>query len=297
MNHTISSLDFCAIAGVSPYDSPLSLFLKKTGKVPKEREETFQMKLGKKMERLHRELLQERGIVVISGDFNLRKHPHYEAFISVPDGFCHYNDGVRVVENKTCLRGKPDEIFFETQLRWEMMVCQCNGLLTILTPDELIVREYDRSEQWEAEAIELANNFLQLLERSEPPSIDNYHPATYQALRLVERIKEEPIVFDSDVEEFFKKIDELTEALKANERMIELLKSHLLARLGEHKEARCNNYKLRVIDYMSKPSITITSVNDDVLKLLNQANVKYKLNEAKRVVRVDILKIEKEDGL
>lgn len=180
--YTISSLDFCAIAGLSPYDSPISLFLKKQGKISREREETFQMKLGKKMEKLHRELLHEKGIVAISGDFNIRKHPQNEAFIAVPDGFCNYHDGVRVIENKTCLHGIIPQQFFETQLRWEMFVCQMNGILTVLTPNDLFVCEYERDKEWEANAEKLATEFLQLLEKNELPSIDNYHPATYGSL-------------------------------------------------------------------------------------------------------------------
>lgn len=291
--YTISSLDFCAIAGLSPYDSPISLFLKKQGKIPREREETFQMKLGKKMEKLHRELLQERGIVAVTGEFNLRKHPKNEAFIAVPDGFCNYKDGMRVLENKTCLHGVIYEKFFETQLRWEMFVCQCDGLLTVLTPNDLYVMEYNRDPEWEREAERMATQFLDLLEKNELPSIENYHPATLEALKKVERPLEEAVELSCVYEHMFKKIEDLNEEIKRNEEAIELLKSQLLASIGEYKEARCGSYKMKVIKYDRKPSITISEVNDVIIETLDNLGTKYKLNEGGSVSRIDIRNINK----
>lgn len=288
--YTISSLDYTAIVGISPYDSPISLFLKKLGKIPKENPETFQMKLGKKMEKLHRELLQERGIVVVSGDFNLKKHPEYPEFISVPDGFCHYNDGLRVVENKTCLHKIYNLNFFETQLRWEMLVCQCNGILSILTPDELIIKEIDRDLEWEKQAIEIAKWFLNLLEKQEMPSMDNYHPATLEALKKLERPYDRVELNEENLK-IFDKIEKIEEHIKELEQEKDFLKSKLLLQMGEHKEGICGNYKLKVIDYISKPSITISEFDNNVVEMLNKSNAKFKINESKKVIRIDIRKL------
>ncbi|MEM4203193.1 MAG: YqaJ viral recombinase family protein [Candidatus Methanomethylicaceae archaeon] len=286
--HTISSLDFCAIAGVSPYDNAVTLYLKKQGKVPKEVHESFHMKLGKKLEKIQRELLHERNIIVVSGDFNLRKHRHHEEFIAVPDGFCNYKDGIRVVENKTCLHGYINMEFFETQLRWEMYVCEMNGLLTILTPNDLYVYEYERSPEWEAKAEALALSFLESLNKNEIPSADKYHPEMFQTLKKVVRTNEDVIELPSHFSEIFNKITEYNEQIKRYEEAVEFLKSQLLIELKDHKEGICDNYRIKVIDYQSKPSITISEVNDDVISLLNQNLIKYKLNESKRIVRIDI---------
>lgn len=293
MNYTISSLDFAAICGLSPYDSPVSLFLKKQGKIPKEVNETFHMKLGKKMEKIHRELLTERGIVSVSGDFNLRKKPGKESFIAVPDGFCNYESETMVIENKTCLHGYINEPFFETQLRWEMYVCEMNGVLTVLTPNDIYITTYYRDEEWEREAESLAQQFIEMLENDIMPDVSNYHKATFEALKQIKREKEEPIIIGSEYEPIFKKIEECEKEIKRNEEAIEMLKSQLLAMMGDHKEGTCGSYNIKMISYEKKPSITVSEVNDEVIKSLNELKVKYKLNEKSIVNRLTIKNLTK----
>jgi len=289
MNYTISSTDICAIMGVSPYDSPVSLFLKKTGKLPAKREETFQMKLGKKLEATMRDLLIERGLVVISGNYDLRRRPERPEFIAVPDGFVNYSDGMRVVEQKAILHYVSHYEFYETQLRWQMMVCECNGLLITLTPNELTVKEIDRDIDKENKMVEVADWFLKLLKNNEMPSVENYHPATLDALKRMKRINE-AISLDDAYENILNDIERKKEEIKKLEEAIEFLNSQILFAMKDATEAECGCYKIKVNKYVKKPSITISEFDDTIVKVLDEKNCKYKLNDASEVARLTINK-------
>ena len=173
--YTISALDYCAIVGISPFDNPLSLFLKKTGKISENKEETYLTKLGKRMKKVHREFLQDEGIFIIFDNPNIRIKKQYPQLISSPDDYANYNGEKVIVEYKTCLHGVINEKFYETQLRWNMFICELNGLLSILTNNQIYNIYYIRDEKWEREALKNALAFLNLLERNEAPNIEVYN--------------------------------------------------------------------------------------------------------------------------
>ncbi len=289
-SYFVSSTDIAAIMGLSPYDSPVSLFLRKKGKIVPKKDESFQMKLGKKLEATMRDLLVEQeGIVVVSGNFDLRRHPERPEFIAVPDGFTNYKGEVCVVEQKAILHYVSHLDFYEVQLRWQMMVCQCNGLLVMLTPNELMVKKFERDISFEKKMIEAADWFLDLLNRDQLPSVDNYHPSTLDALKKMNR-REESVVLADEYNELIKLIDEKKEKIKSLEEEIEVLQSKILCAMNDAIEARCGDYKIKVNKYTKKQSITINDFDDKVLELLKENNCSFKINEPCEIARLIISK-------
>ncbi len=101
-NH-VSSLDMCALMGVSKYDTPISIFLKKKGKYKKNIDDNmFPIKMGRKLEPILLDLTHEYlQTAITSNNFNRRKHPEEPRFISVPDGFTIYKGEPAVIEMKS----------------------------------------------------------------------------------------------------------------------------------------------------------------------------------------------------
>lgn len=289
----ISSLDYCALVGVSPYDTPVSLFLKKLHKTEEQREENFLMKLGKKFEQIHKELIKEYyNLDVVLNGYNIIEHPKYPQFIAVPDGFITENGKEYVIECKTCFHGYINYNFFETQLRWEMLVRQCDGLLSIVTPNDLFLEKYYRNEEWEKEAIEIAMHFIHLLEKGQLPEIDKFHKRTYEAIKNMKREPETFVELPKKYESIIKEIVELSKQKKELEEQIYLLKSQVMANM-ESEYGVCGDYKLRIVSYDRKPSITISDTGNKTLaeisELLKNVGVKFKINDKNlKVTRLNI---------
>ena len=289
--YRIGSLDITAIMGVSPYDTPISLYLKKKGKIPKKIEETFQTKVGKKIEPLLREMAFEiYGISIKGNDFNMRACEDEPRFISVPDGFTLQNGEPIVCELKT--RGYDNQKldFYELQTRWHMMVCKQNGLLVIMTGlHSLDIFELQRDLEIEGEMRQRAYYFLDCLENDRLPEEQFFSPITLEALKKVKPEKE-TIELPPEKEDMFKVYFELSAKLKELEKQVDEAKQAIILSMFNYKKAVCGNYEAVITQVSRKPQL---SVPVDYKEQLEKMNIEFKESAGSEYNQFRIREIKK----
>jgi len=288
-NH-IGSLDMCALMGVSRYDTPISIFLKKKNKYKKNLDDSmFPIKMGRKLEPILLDLTQEYlKINIVSNGFNKRSHPEEPRFISVPDGFGVYKGEPAVIEMKSRATKNDKMDFYEIQTRWHMFVCQYEvGLLGILTGlRSFEIFEFKRNLDIEEEMKKRAYQFLEALEKNEIPDISDYPEIDLEAL------KHSKVELSSEVYEFDENDKSLFEQyfnLKADADKIEAemgkIQAELMKKMYGFNEGRVDNFILTRKEYPAKPKIEVSLEFEEFLK---KENVPYEIKKDKPIVRTRI---------
>lgn len=197
---TISASKIAAIAGVSPFDSPFSLYWKMNGTMVEPQSDA--MRRGHYLEpaiALWFAHQHPEWFVLESGTWT---HPELPWATASPDRTVHqsapgdtvYLSDVRLLEIKSTTQdhewGDPgsDEVppYVAAQVQWQLEVtgldvCHVAVLGSFLEFSEYVI-EYDARRA--GQLVEMAADFLGKLERGEHPPIDG-HDATYQAERAL----------------------------------------------------------------------------------------------------------------
>jgi hypothetical protein len=288
-NH-VSSLDMCALMGVSKYDTPISIFLKKKNKYKKNVDDSmFPIKMGRKLEPILLDLTHEYlQTTITSNKFNWRSHPAEPRFISVPDGFALYKGEPAVVEMKSRASKNDKMDFYEIQTRWHMFVCQYEvGLLGILTGlRSFEIFEFRRNPDIEEEMKKRAYQFLEALEKNEIPELSDYPEIDLEAL------KKSKVEISSEVYEFGENDKSLFEQYfnlkaEADKYKVEMdkIEAELLKRMYGFNEGRVDNFILTRKEYPAKPKIEVSLEFEDFLK---KENVPYEIKKDKPIIRTRI---------
>lgn len=125
---TIGSSEIAAICGMSDYDTPLSIWAEKTGKVPP-REETEPMMLGKMLEPVVGKVFQRRTKLEVEPANVLIGHDSLDFISASPDFWVKTPYGTKILEAKfTTSRNRSiwDDGIPETylmQLVWQLCIC------------------------------------------------------------------------------------------------------------------------------------------------------------------------------
>jgi len=292
-NH-IGSLDMCALMGVSRYDTPISIFLKKKNKYKKNVDDSmFPIKMGRKLEPILLDLTHEYlQTAITSNNFNCRKHPEEPRFISVPDGFTIYKGEPAVIEMKSRASKNDKMDFYEIQTRWHMFVCQYEvGLLGILTGlRSFEIYEFRRDLEIEEEMKKRAYQFLEALEKNEIPEISAFPEIDLEAL------KHSKVELSSEVYEFEENDKSLFEQyfnLKAEADKIEAemgrIQAELLKKMYGHNEGRVDKFVLTRKEYPAKPKIEVSLEFEDFLK---KENIPFEIKRDKPIIRTRIIQKE-----
>jgi len=288
-NH-VSSLDMCALMGVSKYDTPISIFLKKKKKYKKNVDDNmFPIKMGRKLEPILLDLTHEYlQTTITSNKFNWRSHPQEPRFISVPDGFALYKGEPAVVEMKS-RAGKNDKMdFYEIQTRWHMFVCQYEiGLLGILTGlRSFEIFEFKRNLDIEEEMKKRAYRFLEALEKNEIPELSDYPEIDLEALKKSKvEISSETYEFDENDKSLFEQYFNLKADADKIEAEMGKIQAELMKKMYGHNEGRVGNFILTRKEYPAKPKIEVSLEFENFLK---KENVPYEIKKDKPIIRTRI---------
>jgi len=276
--------------GVSRYDTPISIFLKKKNKYKKNVDDSiFPIKMGRKLEPILLDLTHEYlQTTITSNKFNWRIHPQEPRFISVPDGFALYKGEPAVVEMKS-RAGKNDKMdFYEIQTRWHMFVCQYEvGLLGILTGlRSFEIFEFKRNLDIEEEMKKRAYQFLEALEKNEIPEISDYPEIDLEALKKSKvEISSETYEFEESDKSLFEQYFNLKADADKIEAEMGRIQAELLKKMYGHNEGRIENYILIRKEYPAKPKIEVSLEFEDFLK---KENVPYEIKKDKPTARTRI---------
>lgn len=311
--YTVGGSDVAAIFGVSPWTTPLELWLIKKGRIkPPEKSNADQLQMGHLLEPIAAYWYEQKSGNAVTEDTNLYQHAdHPYALANFDRRFTRASDGEPgILECKSCTYHKAGDwaedaipLYYELQLRFYLAVADVDiGAFSAVwgnNPDnDLAMPEIIRDRAKEDMIFERLEEWIWSLENDKPPTMQDVKPKL--ALESLARIygssqKNLPTVeFSGKYEKSLRKIARLQEELatrnaemKKLEKEIEAHSVRIAEAMKEHEHGvlTTTNDKL-LIDFVTRKTRRpdskalkqkYPSVYDEVLKTSESRKVKVRV--------------------
>lgn len=189
--YTVGGSDVAAIFGVSPWTTPLELWMIKKGRMkPKEKSNANQLMMGHLLEPIAAYWYQQKTGNIVTDDTNLCQHAdHPYALANFDRRFSRASDGeLGILECKSCTYHKADEwadgaipLYYEFQLRFYLAVADVNiGAFSAVwgnNPDnDLAIPDIVRDRAKEDMIFERLDEWIWSLENDKPPTMSGVAP-------------------------------------------------------------------------------------------------------------------------
>lgn len=189
--YTVGGSDVAAIFGVSPWTTPLELWMIKKGRMkPKEKANANQLQMGHLLEPIAAYWYQQKTGNVVTDDTHLYQHAdHPYALANFDRRFNRSSDGEPgILECKSCTYHKADEwaddaipLYYEMQLRFYLAVADVNiGAFSAVwgnNPDnDLAIPSIERDKAKEDMIFERLDEWIWSLEHDKPPTMSGVAP-------------------------------------------------------------------------------------------------------------------------
>jgi putative phage-type endonuclease len=241
---TIGGSEAAAAVGLNPYESPVQLWARKTGRIPAP-EENERMRWGTLLQPLIAEQVQTRGYVTMPAPADAIHSEAQPWMTGHPDGYCGEAGRLQtrgVLEIKTCspfVKGWDDEgsppayviqcqhYLHLTGLEWALLACLVGG-------QRLELRRIERDEKLIEMMIEAEAEFVRLVETDTPPPPDG-SKATDDVLKLLypRAVEGQVVQLTAEDAEAIRELKTLKEAAKATAKQIDLREQQIKMRLGD----------------------------------------------------------------
>ena len=246
--YTVGGSDVAAIFGVSPWTTPLELWLIKKGRIkPPEKNNANQLQMGHLLELIAAYWYEQKSGNAVTEDTNLYQHAdHPYALANFDCRFTRASDGEPgILECKSCTYHKAGDwaedailLYYELQLRFYLAVADVDiGAFSAVwgnNPDnDLAMPEIVRDRAKEDIIFERLEEWIWSLENDKPPTMQDVKPKL--ALESLARIygssqKNLPTVeFSSKYEKALRKIAMLQGELTARNAEIKKLEKEIEA--------------------------------------------------------------------
>lgn len=311
--YTVGGSDVAAIFGVSPWTTPLELWLIKKGRIkPPEKSNADQLQMGHLLEPIAAYWYEQKSGNAVTEDTNLYQHAdHPYALANFDRRFTRASDGEPgILECKSCTYHKAGDwaedaipLYYELQLRFYLAVADVEiGAFSAVwgnNPDnDLAMPEIIRDRAKEDMIFERLEEWIWSLENDKPPTMQDVKPKL--ALESLARIygssqKGLPTVeFSGRYEKPLRKIARLQEELSTRNAEIKKLEKEIEAhsvriaeamKEHEHGVLTTTNDKL-LIDFVTRKTRRpdskalkqkYPSVYDEVLKTSESRKVKVRV--------------------
>ena len=311
--YTVGGSDVAAIFGVSPWTTPLELWLVKKGRIkPPEKSNANQLQMGHLLEPIAAYWYEKKSGNAVTEDTNLYQHAdHPYALANFDRRFTRASDGEPgILECKSCTYHKAADwaedaipLYYELQLRFYLAVADVDiGAFSAVwgnNPDnDLAMPEIVRDRAKEDIIFERLEEWIWSLENDKPPTMQDVKPKL--ALESLARIygsrqKNLPTVeFSSKYEKALRKIAMLQGELTARNAEIKKLEKEIEAhsvriaeamKEHEHGVLTTTGDKL-LIDFVTRKTRRpdsralkekYPSVYDEVLKTSESRKVKVRI--------------------
>lgn len=311
--YTVGGSDVAAIFGVSPWTTPLELWLIKKGRIkPPEKSNADQLQMGHLLEPIAAYWYEQKSGNAVTEDTNLYQHgDHPYALANFDRRFTRASDGEPgILECKSCTYHKAGDwaedaipLYYELQLRFYLAVADVDiGAFSAVwgnNPDnDLAMPEIVRDRAKEDMIFERLEEWIWSLENDKPPTMQDVKPKL--ALESLARIygssqKDLPTVeFSGRYEKPLRKIAKLQEELATRNTEIKKLEKEIEAhsvriaeamKEHEHGVLTTTNDKL-LIDFVTRKTRRpdskalkqkYPSVYDEVLKTSESRKVKVRV--------------------
>lgn len=236
----LGASDAAAVVGLSPWRSPLSVFLDKTGRLPTP-PMTTQQKWGLLLEPVLAEAYaEETGRTVFEPSPNLR-HPEYSWMLANLDRLTACG---RVVELKTAGAfagdewGEPgtDQVpeTYLVQVAHQMAVVDAAvaDVAVLIGGQTFRIYTVERNDLLIDRIIRIEASFWQRVQRDEPPPIDWAHPQTPALIEAMHAPTGESITLDEECLELAREFLRLGEETGQAQEARSILKARLLDRMA-----------------------------------------------------------------
>ncbi len=314
--YTVGGSDVAAIFGVSPWTTPLELWLIKKGRIkPLEKSNANQLQMGHLLEPIAAYWYEQKSGNAVTEDTNLYQHAdHPYALANFDRRFIRASDGEPgILECKSCTYHKAGDwaedaipLYYEMQLRFYLAVADVDiGAFSAVwgnNPDnDLAMPEIVRDRAKEDMIFERLEEWIWSLENDKPPTMQDVKPKL--ALESLARIygssqKNLPTVeFSGKYEKSLRKIAMLQGELSTRNAEIKKLEKEIEAhsvriaeamKEHEHGILTTTSDKL-LIDFVTRKTRRpdskalkekYPSVYDEVLKTSESRKVKVRIEPA-----------------
>lgn len=314
--YTVGGSDVAAIFGVSPWTTPLELWLIKKGRIkPPEKSNANQMQMGHLLEPIAAYWYEQKSGNAVTEDTNLYQHAdHPYALANFDRRFTRASDGEPgILECKSCTYHKAGDwaedaipLYYELQLRFYLAVADVDiGAFSAVwgnNPDnDLAMPEIVRDRAKEDMIFERLEEWIWSLENDKPPTMQDVKPKL--ALESLARIygssqKNLPTVeFSGKYEKSLRKIamlqGELTTRnaeIKKLEKEIEAHSVRIAEAMKEHEHGILTTTSDKLlIDFVTRKTRRpdskalkekYPSVYDEVLKTSESRKIKVRIEPA-----------------
>ena len=279
--YTVGGSDVAAIFGVSPWTSPLELWLIKKGRMkPKEKENAAQLQMGHLLEPIAAYWYQAKTGNMVSDDTNLYQHAdHPYALANFDRRYSRASDGEPgILECKSCTFHKAEDwsedaipLYYELQLRFYLAVADVEyGAFSCIwgnNPEhDLAMPEIVRDRAKEDLIFERLEGWIWSLKNDKPPTMADVSPKL--ALESLARIygSSQPglptIEFPLKMEKPLRRIAELQTQVAEHQTAIKNLEKEMdahsvriaeLMKTHEHGVLETTHDKI-LIDFVTKTS-------------------------------------------
>lgn len=189
--YTIGGSDVAAIFGISPWITPLELWMIKKGKTsPAEKANSLQLEMGHLLEPIAAHFYAKKTGNIVTDDTFLYQHAdHPYALANFDRRFERVSDGEKgILECKSCTYHKASDwangafpIYYELQLRFYLAVADVNiGAFSAMwgnNPDnDMAFPELIRDKAQEDLIFEKLDQWIWSLENDKPPTMDGVAP-------------------------------------------------------------------------------------------------------------------------
>lgn len=314
--YTVGGSDVAAIFGISPWTTPLELWLVKKGRIkPPEKSNANQLQMGHLLEPIAAYWYEQKSGNAVTEDTNLYQHAdHPYALANFDRRFTRASDGEPgILECKSCTYHKAGDwaedaipLYYELQLRFYLAVADVDiGAFSAVwgnNPDnDLAMPEIVRDRAKEDMIFERLEEWIWSLENDKPPTMQDVKPKL--ALESLARIygssqKNLPTVeFSGKYEKSLRKIAMLQGELSTRNAEIKKLEKEIEAhsvriaeamKEHEHGILTTTSDKL-LIDFVTRKTRRpdskalkekYPSVYDEVLKTSESRKVKVRIEPA-----------------
>ncbi|MCP4782797.1 MAG: YqaJ viral recombinase family protein [Fuerstiella sp.] len=287
----IGASEIAVACGVSPYSTPLQLYLEKRGEMEKEfsDEQKERMAFGQKLEPVILEAYADRMGLHVDADQPMYFHPDHSWMAATPDGVA-FGDEIGQRHGLECkatswrmydATGEEADAFGEDgtdqvpamyvmQTQQQMAVCGFDrvDLPVLFDGSKLRIYHIDRSETIIEAIVAAGSELAERIINNDPPPPDYGHARTQEAIQALYGFDADadPMELDEDADMWTWQVKEMTAQIKEVEKRKAELQNRIIAAFcGASKAVLPNGEKL------SRTQIAETYVtDDDVLRLADR---------------------------
>ncbi|MBE3589977.1 MAG: YqaJ viral recombinase family protein [Firmicutes bacterium] len=255
----IGSSDAAAICGLSPWRSPLAVYLDKIGELPDE-EPSEAMEWGVRLEPIVAEAWAERTGKKIRRRNAILQHPQYPWMLANVDRFVVGENAVLEVKTTSAFGADawadgavPDHYVIQVQHQMAVTGCEKAYLAVLIGGNHLECREIERDEELIARLIEIEAEFWRRVEERRPPEPDGSEADAAAIRRLYpESVEGKTVILPPDARE-------LLEARRAAKADLEDAQARLRA-IDSRLQALVGDAEAAYLPGSSKPVVTWKTV-------------------------------------